>query len=357
MEAVKDALTHFREVVERGIEAFHAAPLQVRIAAGAVGFLVASYGAYWVWFYGGTRRVKSKARLDGKTVIITGANAGIGRETAVDLASRGARVIMACRNPTKAQAALAKVRQRSGSDNVVFKQVDTSDLKSVRAFADQILKEEDRLDILINNAGIGGTKYSVTSEGFDIVMATNHVGHFVLTMALLDMLKKSAPSRIINVSSIAHGWLSSKAADVDYRNKSAKGIVGFDLYCRSKLANVLFAKELGRRLAGTGVTAFSLHPGYIYSSIWETSWSSSGKKFIYYMFLPFLSFFALSEKDGAQTTIHCAVDESVTQHSGGYFSNCQLAKESKKARDTALAKQLWDVSCEATGIDPNHLPD
>ncbi|XP_071506856.1 retinol dehydrogenase 11-like [Diadema antillarum] len=350
MDLARDTLSYCSELVHQGTNWLLVAPLSVRIA----GFLVASYGAYWVWFFRGTRRVRSKVSLDGKTVIITGANAGIGRETAVDLASRGARVIMACRNPTKAQAALAEVRQRSGSDNVVFKQVDTSDLKSVRAFADQILKEEDRLDILINNAGIGGDRNSVQSEGFDIVMTTNHVGHFVLTMALIDLLKKSAPSRIISVSSLAHVFISDPAM-VDYSNKLAEGISVRYRYARSKLANVHFTKELARRLAGTNVTAYSLHPGTIFTNILKSTLTTVGKKIRYYLFTPLLWLFLLSEKDGAQTTIYCAIDESVTQHSGGYFANCQLAKESKLAKDMALAKQLWDVSCEATGIDPNKL--
>ncbi|XP_071478738.1 retinol dehydrogenase 11-like, partial [Diadema antillarum] len=349
MDLVRDTLSYCSELVHQGTNWFLVAPLSVRVS----GFLVAAYGAYRVWFYGSTRRVKSKARLDGKTVIITGANAGIGRETAVDLASRGARVIMACRNPTKAQAALAEVRQRSGSNNVVFKQVDTSDLKSVRAFADQILKEEDRLDILINNAGIYKVQdCSVSPEGFDIVMATNHVGHFVLTMTLMDLLKKSAPSRIINVSSVAHSFISDPAI-IDYSNKASEGLNGFQRYTKSKLANLHFAKELARHLAGSNVTAYSLHPGTIYTNVVQTSINSVGKLKIF--ILPIIWLFLLSEKDGAQTTIYCAIDESVTQHSGGYFANCQLGKESKLAKDMTLSKQLWDVSCEATGIDPNKL--
>ncbi|XP_072178914.1 retinol dehydrogenase 11-like [Diadema setosum] len=349
MEAAKAVLVFCKDLLQQEAEWFQAASLPVKIALSSAGVLTATYGVYYAWFFSGVRRVRSSVRLDGKTVIITGANAGIGRETAVDLATRGARVIMACRNPTKAQAALAEVRQRSGSDNVVFKQVDTSDLKSVRAFADQILKEEDRLDILINNAGIGGARMMLTPEGFELVMATNHVGHFLLTMTLTDLLKKSAPSRIINVSSLAHTWYTDQPG-MEFSNKSGAGLDGIQFYIRSKLANVIFSKELGRRLVGTGVSAYSLHPGAIYTSIWPTD-----KLWLYYFLRPLLWLCLLSEKDGAQTTIHCAVDESVTQHSGGYFSNCQLAKESEFANDMALTKQLWDVSCEATGIDPNVL--
>eukprot|EP00057_Strongylocentrotus_purpuratus_P033097 XP_790111.3 PREDICTED: retinol dehydrogenase 12 [Strongylocentrotus purpuratus] len=352
MEVAKDVVEHGKVVVRQSLDWFHAATMPVKVAVGTAGFLAASYGVYCVWFYGGTRRVKSRVSLKGKTVIITGANAGIGRETAVDLASRGARVIMGCRNPLKAQAALAEVRKRSNNNDVIFKQVDVSDLKSVRNFAEEILREEERLDILINNAGIGWTKYSMTPEGFDMVMGTNHVGHFVLTMTLIDLIKNSAPSRIINVSSLAHQF----AEKVDYANKSGEGVSEYDFYNRSKLANILFAKELARRLEGTGVTAYSLHPGAVYSSLWGTMRESSGNKFLHYLFLPFLMFFFLGEKDGAQTTIYCAIDESITHLSGGYFANCSLAKESKLAKDEQMAKQLWDVSCEATGINPNVLP-
>ncbi|XP_071478748.1 retinol dehydrogenase 11-like [Diadema antillarum] len=352
MEAAKAVLVFCKDLLQQEAEWFQAASLPVKIAVSSAGVLAATYGAWYAWFFSGVRRVRSSVRLDGKTVIITGANAGIGRETAVDLASRGARVIMACRNPTKAQAALVEVRQRSGSDNVVFKQVDTSDLKSVRAFADQILKEEDRLDILINNAGIGLARKMLTPEGFDLVMATNHVGHFVLTMTLIDVLKKSAPSRIINVSSAAHKGYNTDQPGMEFSDKSGKGLDGFQFYLKSKLANVIFSKELGRRLAGTGVTAYSLHPGAIFTSIWPTL---TDKPWLYHFLRPFLWLCLLTEKDGAQTTIYCAIDESVTQHSGGYFANCQLAKESKLANDMALTKQLWDVSCEATGIDPNVL--
>ncbi|XP_072178311.1 retinol dehydrogenase 11-like [Diadema setosum] len=192
---------------------------------------------------------------------------------------------------------------------------------------------------------------SVSPEGFDIVMATNHVGHFVLTMTLMDLLKKSAPSRIINVSSVAHSFISDPAI-VDYSKKASEGLNGFQRYAKSKLANLHFAKELARHLAGTNVSAYSLHPGTIYTNVVQTSINSMGKKIF---ILPIIWLFLLSEKDGAQTTIFCAIDESVTQHSGGYFANCQLGKESKLAKDMTLAKQLWDVSCEATGIDPSKL--
>ncbi|XP_071478758.1 retinol dehydrogenase 11-like [Diadema antillarum] len=349
MEFVRAVFVFCKDLLQQEAEWFQAASLPVKIAVSGAGVLAATYGVWYAWFFGGTRRVKSSVRLDGKTVIITGANAGIGRETAVDLASRGARVIMACRNPTKAQAALAEVRQRSGSDNVVFKQVDTSDLKSVRAFADQILKEEDRLDILINNAGVVAAKEILTPEGFDMIMSTNHVGHFVLTMTLMDLLKKSAPSRILNVSSLSHAWYTDKPG-MEFSNKSGKGLEGLQFYARSKLANVIFAKELARRLAGTGVTAYSLHPGAIFSSLWRTD-----EVWLHYFMRPLFWLCLLNEKDGAQTTVYCAIDDSVTQHNGEYFANCQLAKESmhEKANDVALTKQLWDVSCEAAGIDPN----
>ncbi|XP_041453521.1 retinol dehydrogenase 12-like [Lytechinus variegatus] len=326
--------------------------------------VLTSYAAYCYFHRGitirwhpGTRRVNSRINLRGKTVLITGANAGIGRETAIDLASRGARVIMGCRNPTKAKVAIADVRKRSSNENVIFKQIDLSDLNSVKKCAEKILKEEERLDVLINNAGlVSFSDRGLTPEGYDITMATNHVGHFVLTLALINIIKKSAPSRVINVSSFGH----LRIKQIDYTNISGKGVSGFNRYKQSKLANIHFTKVLARRLSGTGVTAYSVNPGTVYTNIWESSRVSLKPglfRYILSLAMPLLRLFLLNEKDGAQTTIYCAVDESIAHLSGGYFTNCSLGKESKLAEDEQVAKQLWDITCKATGVDPNILPE
>ena len=202
---------------------------------------------------------KSKEKMNGKTVIITGANTGIGRETALDIAMRGARVIIACRNENKALDALNYIKTGSANDNVVFKQLDLASLSSVRRFASEVLREEERIDVLINNAGVMFTPHLLTENGFEMQFGVNHLGHFLLTMLLLDRIKDTPNSRIVNVSSLAHmpGYL-------DFNNMMWEKNYSWMLaYCRSKLANIMFTNELACQLEGTGVTVYSLHPGSI----------------------------------------------------------------------------------------------
>ncbi|XP_072051371.1 retinol dehydrogenase 12-like [Amphiura filiformis] len=294
-----------------------------------------------------------KVKLQGKTVIITGGNSGIGRATAVDLARRGARVIIACRNPVKAEEAVKEIQRRSGSSNVVYRHLDLSDQGSVRRFAEEFLKEEQRLDYLINNAGIiAAPKDHYTAEGYDMVFATNHFGHFLLTLLLLDLLKKSSPSRIINVSSIANTYV--KPGDMHFEKKSSKGRVypGLCEYERSKVANILFTKELARRLAGTGVSAFALHPGCTKTDIVNISTEFVGISRLALCIATriAITLVGIDEEAGAQTTLYCALEESLTKLTGGYFDDCCLTKETEVTRDAGLAKKLWEVSCEATGM-------
>ena len=205
------------------------------------------------------RSCTSKRRLDGKVAIVTGANTGIGRETALDLARRGARVILACRDENKGKAAVSYVKEGSGSEIVVFKKLDLASLASIRTFSSEILHEEDRIDILINNAGVMFTPYCLTEDGFEMQFGTNHLGHFLLTNLLLDKIKESAPSRIVTVSSLGHYFGSLDFNDMMW----SKNYGSQKSYFRSKLANVMFARELSKRLEGTGVTTYSLHPGSI----------------------------------------------------------------------------------------------
>ena len=210
------------------------------------------------WFAGGVCR--SKARLDGKTVIITGANTGIGLETAVDLAKRNAaRVILACRSVERGEKAAVEVRKRSSNDNVVFRQLDLASLESVRKFAGKILEEEPQIDILINNAGVVFPQRKLTKDGFEMHFGVNHLGHFLLTNLLLDRIKEAPSARIVNVSSSAH-----RQGNMDFDNlNSEKSYVSWVAYGTSKLANILFTRSLAKRLEGTNVTANSLHPGVI----------------------------------------------------------------------------------------------
>ncbi|XP_072028111.1 retinol dehydrogenase 12-like [Amphiura filiformis] len=288
--------------------------------------------------------------LHGKTAIITGGNAGIGKETAIDFARRGARVIIGCRNPKKATEAVKEIRRRSRSSNVVYIPLELSDQDSVREFANTILSQESRIDYLINNAGIGeAAKGHVNKEGYNMVFAVNHLGHFLLTMLLLNRLKESAPSRIINVSSIGHTM--AKEGDLPFTQKGEEGRIFLREYNRSKLALVLFTKELARQLEGSGVTTYSLHPGVIRSSIIATlNEANPMSRNRYWWLVLFFWLVGSNSTAGAQTTIYCALEKSITHLSGRYFDNCRVAKESELARDDGLAKKLWDVSCRATGL-------
>ncbi|XP_072051092.1 retinol dehydrogenase 12-like [Amphiura filiformis] len=326
-----------------------------------IGILVFIIYLYSVNYYlnGGFYRRNCKhikVKLHGKTAIITGGNAGIGKMTAIDLARRGARVVIACRNPKKAEDAVKEIQGRSGSSNVVYRHLDLSDQGSVRRFAEEFLKEESRLDYLINNAGIfAAPKDQYTSEGYNMVFATNHFGHFLLTLLLLDILKKSSPSRIINVTSIAY----AQAGNMHFEKRDSQGRVypGLCEYDRSKVANILFTKELARRLEGTGVSAFALHPGFIKTDIFNKSTEFVGiSRFALYLVLilyrSVLAIIGIDEEAGAQTTLYCALEESLPKLSGGLFDNCRLTKEiTKVVRDAGMAKKLWEVSCQATGIE------
>ncbi len=241
------------------------------------------------YFRGG--RCHSKVRMDGKTVLITGCNTGIGKETAVDMCSRGARyvcttnydlvlvgteqvkgqfntiyfnscrVLMACRSEERMKRAADEVLIRSkGSGSVALFKLDLSSMESIRRCAKQILQQEERIDVLINNAGVMMCPLTRTKEGLEMQIGTNHFGHFLFTSLLLERIKESAPARIVNVSSLAHEHGRIDLTDLNYERR-AYGRV--DAYGQSKLANVLFTKELARRLQGTGVTCYVLHPGAI----------------------------------------------------------------------------------------------
>ncbi|KAM9469449.1 dehydrogenase/reductase SDR family member 13-like [Clarias gariepinus] len=292
------------------------------------------------------KRCKSKVELHGKTVIVTGSNTGIGRETAVDLARRGARVILACRSVVRGEAAVAIVKRESKSSNVVFMQLDLASLKSVRSFAETFLKTEKRLDILINNAGI--IMQGTTEDGLGLMFGVNHIGHFLLTNLLLDRLKECAPSRVVTVSSMCHD-----SGNLDFNLLNAHKEFGtgnsmmdvFDIYGNSKLCNVLFTHELAKRLQGTGVTCYSLHPGAINSEL-----TRSVQPLFKKLLKVIGALFFKDAESGAQTTLYCALQEGIEGLSGQYFSNCGVKKVRPKARDDAVAKKLWEVSETFCGL-------
>nr|KAF6411541.1 retinol dehydrogenase 13 [Rousettus aegyptiacus] len=200
----------------------------------------------------------SKATIQGKTVIVTGANTGIGKQTALELARRGGNIILACRDMEKCEAAAKDIRRETLNHCVNARRLDLASLKSIREFAAKIIEEEERVHVLVNNAAVMRCPHWTTEDGFEIQLGVNHLGHFLLTNLLLDKLKASAPSRIINLSSLAHiaGHIDFDDLNWEKRKYDTKAA-----YCQSKLAVVLFTKELSRRLQGTGVTVNALHPG------------------------------------------------------------------------------------------------
>ncbi|XP_023207584.1 dehydrogenase/reductase SDR family member 13-like isoform X1 [Xiphophorus maculatus] len=310
--------------------------------------VAASVWVYVLVFYGlfkGTRFL-SPARLKGRTVVITGSNTGIGKSTALELAKRGARVILACRNKEKAEAAAFDIRSESGNPQVVFMQLDLASLKSVRSFAETFLKTEPRLDILINNAGV--ISPGCTEEGFDLAFGVNHLGHFLLTSLLLERLRRCGPSRVITVSALLHRFGS-----IDFQLLAPQTDAvppqsawsSLQAYCNSKLCNVLFTRELANRLEGTDVTCYTLHPGVIYTEL-----CCNLSQWLQLLMMPLAKLFLLDPSGGCQTTLYCALQEGIEPLSGRYFSNCALQQVGANGRDDGLAKKLWEVSERLTGM-------
>ncbi|XP_030629641.1 retinol dehydrogenase 12 [Chanos chanos] len=282
----------------------------------------------------------SAVRLDGKTVIITGANTGIGKETAHDLAKRGARIIIACRDMQKAEAAQKEIIEESGNQNIIIRKLDLSDTKSIREFAEGINKEEKQLNVLINNAGIMMCPYSKTADGFEMQFGVNHLGHFLLTFLLIGLLKRSAPSRVIILSSMAHAWGSIQLDDINserrYHSRRAYG--------QSKLANILCVRSLAKRLKDTGVTVYAVHPGIVRTELKRHM--NLGLLIMWKIVRPFTK----TAVQGAQTSIYCAVEPELGTESGAYYSNCGIGSCTRAARDDEMAEKLWELSCKMLGI-------
>ncbi|XP_053679326.1 retinol dehydrogenase 14-like [Anopheles nili] len=283
--------------------------------------------------------------MEGKTVIITGANSGIGKETARDLANRGARVIMACRNMETAKQAQDEIVKGTGNTNVTVLKLDLSSQSSIREFATEVLRTERKLDVLIHNAGFAETfRKSRSADGIEFTMATNHYGPFLLTHLLIDLLKRSSPSRIVVVASELYRF-----ASVDLANLNPVGSLPAYLYYVSKCANIMFTRELARRLEGTAVTANCLHPGMIDSGIW--------RNVPFPLTLPMRlikSFFKTTEQ-GAQTSLYLACSEEVQGVTGRYFMDCKEASLSAGISDMEKARKLWEESAKMvklTDSDP-----
>ncbi|XP_018599410.1 retinol dehydrogenase 14-like [Scleropages formosus] len=283
--------------------------------------------------------------MRGKTVIITGANSGIGRATAAELLKLQARVVMACRDRQSAEEAAREMRQEAGPDQgeLVVKELDLASLTSVRSFCQEIIREEPRVDVLINNAGIYQCPYTKTEEGFEMQFGVNHLGHFLLTNLLLDHLKKSSPSRIVIVSSKLYKYGHINFDDLNSERSYNKAFC----YSQSKLANLLFTHELSGRLADSGVTANALTPGIVRTKLGRHVRIPLLARPLFH--LVSWAFFK-SPLEGAQTPIYLACSPDVEGIQGKCFAKCQEEELLPKATDDQTARRLWDISTVMVGL-------
>ncbi|TMK40085.1 MAG: SDR family oxidoreductase [Actinobacteria bacterium] len=283
------------------------------------------------------RVAQREADLHGKTFLITGANVGIGRETARGLAGRGARVYIAGRSEEKTRAVMDDITAQTGGAALGYLSLDLGDLESVRACADAFLATGEPLHGLINNAGLAGRR-GMTDSGFELHFGTNYVGPFLLTALLLDRLRESAPSRIVNVSSESH--YRAQGIDFEAVRRPTRSITGLPEYSVSKLANLLHAQELARRLNGRGVTTYAVHPGVVASNIWRRlPWPVRG----------LITRRMRSPEEGARTPLYCATSPEVARESGHYYDDMQR-REPGDAAQPPLAAELWERSVEWVGL-------
>jgi retinol dehydrogenase-12 len=282
-----------------------------------------------------------------RTFLITGGNTGIGLATATALVKGGGNVYIACRDPDRGRAAMATIKAAAldhggtvGQGTVDLLQLDLTALNSVRACAESFLAKDEPLHVLVNNAGLGGGR-GVTADGFETHFGVNHLGHFALTMLLLDRLKASGPgSRVVTVASTVH--YSATGIDWAALRQKTKSFGGMREYAVSKLCNVLFTQELARRLgaAGSDVTAYALHPGVVASDIWRR---------IPWPIRPLMTRRMISTEEGALTSLYCAASPEVAGESGLYYDTCQSVAPNPIATPE-LAELLWKRSTEWTGV-------
>jgi len=275
--------------------------------------------------------------LSENIIMITGANAGIGKIAALELARQGATIVMVCRSRERGEAAQREIKQASGNNQVDLLIADLSVQADIHQLASEFKQKYERLDVLVNNAGAIFDQRQETADGLELTFALNHMGYFLLTNLLLDVLKASAPARIINVSSDAHRRGSINFDDLQHE----KSYSGFPVYSESKLANVLFTYELARRLEGSGVTANALHPGFVNTNFGSTMSSIPA------FFIGIISrLFAMSPEQGAETIIHLASSPEVEGITGKYFVEKKATRSASESYDEVVAKRLWLVSEE-----------
>ncbi|XP_060524536.1 retinol dehydrogenase 11-like [Cylas formicarius] len=286
----------------------------------------------------------SQTCLVGKTALVTGANTGLGYETALDFAKRGAKVILACRNEEKARKACERIKEETSNPDVYYKLVDFSSLQSVQTLAQNINATEKRLDILVNNAATGYVPNQITKDGIEITVQVNYLSSFLLTILLLDLLKKTGSSRIVNVSSYAalFGDTNVEKMNEFRQNQYVK-------YATTKLYIILFTTELARKLEGTGVTTFSVHPGTAVTQIYRNVPDMVRKPLEFA-----LNFLVKTPIEGAQTQIYCGVQKGIEPYSGEIFHECHAVNRYFNAKNRAVAENLWKKSEELINIEQFH---
>ena len=285
--------------------------------------------------------------LHGKTILITGGNAGIGKETAVVLAKAGASVTITARDAARGQAAVDEIRQRSGSTDVTVMDLDLASFASVREFAASYSDAHASLDVLVNNAGLMLTQRRETVDGNEMTFQVNHLGPFLLTNLLRDPIAAATDARVVNVSSDAHKQ-GGKTLDFD-ELQSPNGVGGANsmkVYGRTKLENILFTRELARRWAADGTTTNAVHPGFVRSGFGRDG--DAGK--LGDLLMPVIGLFALSAEQGAYTSVYVASSPEVAGITGEFFVKCKAVAPSAAAQDDAAAARLWDVSADLTAL-------
>jgi len=284
--------------------------------------------------------VQGKGSMTGRTCMITGSTSGIGHATAIGLAKIGADLVLVCRDRSRADQTVAAIRATNENTHVEVMLADLSSQQAIRRLACDYLASDRPLHVLVNNAGVVNLHRTVTVDGIETVFAVNHLAYFLLTNLLLDRLKASAPARVVNVASDAHRFGTMNFDDLG----GERSYRTMRIYGQSKLANILFTYELARRLEGTGVSVNCLHPGAVATGLGKNN--GGWAKVIIGMLRPFFR----TPESGAATSIFLATSPQVEGISGKYFSNCKETRSSKPSYDAAVARRLWKVSEELTGI-------
>lgn len=269
-------------------------------------------------------------RLVGKTILITGATDGIGKQAAIKLARMGARILIHGRNPEKAEIVRREIIEASNNPLVETVIADLQSLKQVRNLASEVKKRTDHLDVLINNAGVYMNKRRLSEDGYEMTFAVNHLAPFLLTNLLLDLLKKSSPSRVVTVSSVGHKMVYLNLADLQGKFFFWDWVA----YCRSKLLNILFTFELSERLKGSGVVANAVHPGVISSNLLKSARLGS----------------SMSVEDGADPIVYLASSPDLVTVSGKYFNRLKIGKSSAISKRVDLRKKIWEISSILSGL-------